>query len=420
MLSATNHMNREKICLFFAVLLLSMLATQGRALAKTPTVSFKKCLTCHPEVQKELAQKGAHEPFKKLECSKCHNPHATKYDKLVKEEIGKLCKRCHQDQKGLKAKKYSHGPYEAGECLTCHRPHASNNPKLLSAKGEQLCFGCHAEEGSFSKKNKHAPVKKGRCLACHSPHTSDHEGLVKKGRTQLCVTCHSIKNKKGQKAHLGYPVQGTDCMSCHSPHGSNRSRLVKDRLHKPFAQHKCVSCHNGPGSKNPLGLKAKGVATCLSCHPSTGEDFKKINSHVNEGVFCVSCHTPHASDQSHLKKAKEVKICFSCHQDTKEDIKDKKNDHKHPLVKEGKCSPCHRPHGSNFGLFFGDEEILVCAACHKRHAKFTHPIGQGVIDPRSKRDITCITCHKLMGSPYQFGLRFDRKKQLCIQCHKGY
>jgi predicted CXXCH cytochrome family protein len=25
-----------------------------------------------------------------------------------------------------------------------------------------------------------------------------------------------------------------------------------------------------------------------------------------------------------------------------------------------------------------------------------------------------------MGSPYDFALRFDRKKQLCIQCHKGY
>jgi predicted CXXCH cytochrome family protein len=26
----------------------------------------------------------------------------------------------------------------------------------------------------------------------------------------------------------------------------------------------------------------------------------------------------------------------------------------------------------------------------------------------------------LMGSPFEFALRFDRTKQLCIQCHKGY
>jgi predicted CXXCH cytochrome family protein len=25
-----------------------------------------------------------------------------------------------------------------------------------------------------------------------------------------------------------------------------------------------------------------------------------------------------------------------------------------------------------------------------------------------------------MGSRHDFSLRFDRKKELCIQCHKGY
>jgi predicted CXXCH cytochrome family protein len=71
-------------------------------------------------------------------------------------------------------------------------------------------------------------------------------------------------------------------------------------------------------------------------------------------------------------------------------------------------------------LFYGDDEFKICTACHERHAKFTHPIGKEAIDPRSKRDIGCITCHNLMGSPYEFALRFDRTKQLCIQCHKGY
>ena len=265
---------------FLLAVLVSALPEQA-AWAQKAKVSFTTCLKCHPDVEKELAQKGAHEPFKTLQCSSCHNPHATKHEKLLKEEIGKLCKDCHRGQEGLMAKKYRHEPYEAGECLACHRPHASSNPRLLAAKDEQLCFGCHAEEGGFSKKNKHDPVKKGRCLSCHSPHTSDHEDLVKKDRKRLCVSCHSIKDSKGQKAHLSYPMEGTDCMSCHSPHGSDRSRLVKDSLHRPFAQKKCVTCHNGLEAKNPLGLKAKGAATCFSCHPSTGEDFKKINSHVD-------------------------------------------------------------------------------------------------------------------------------------------
>jgi predicted CXXCH cytochrome family protein len=400
--------------------LLVFTLTAQAANATGAAVNFRKCLSCHPDVQEELTQKGAHVPFMKLECSSCHNPHAARYENLVKEKIGKLCRGCHQGNKGVTAKKYTHEPFKEGACLACHRPHASKNRGLLKAKGEELCFECHAKEGSFSKKNKHDPVKKARCVSCHNPHTSDHEALAKMDRRELCVTCHSVKNKRTQKAHLRYPVQGTDCMSCHNPHGSNRGGLVKESQHEPFARERCRTCHNGLQSENPLGLKGRGASICASCHPGTQEEFKKVNSHVDKGVFCVNCHSPHASDQGAMRKAREAKICLSCHQDTKGRIKDTKNEHRHPLLMEGKCVPCHRPHGSNFTLFFGADEIKACTECHQRHAKFTHPIGKEAIDPRSKRDITCITCHNLMGSPNEFALRFDRKKQLCVQCHKGY
>ncbi len=392
----------------------------GEAWAKKVEVSFEKCLKCHPDVKEQMGQEGAHEPFRKLQCSSCHNPHAAKYEGLLKDEVGKLCKSCHEGEKGLMAKKYSHDPFEDGQCLKCHRPHNSKNSKLLAAKGAKLCFGCHSKKGSFSAKHKHDPVKKGKCLSCHRPHTSDYDGLAKAGRKKLCVDCHSIDGEKIQKSHLNYPVQGTDCVSCHSPHGSKRTSLIKETLHKPFAKKQCKTCHNGLGSSKPLGVKGKGASTCMKCHPGIKEDFKKVNSHVGQGMFCVNCHNPHASDEGHLRKAKEAKMCFDCHEDTKNHVKDKKNQHKHPLVKEGKCSPCHSPHGSDFRLFLANDEIRLCTECHERHAKFTHPIGKDAIDPRSKRDIVCITCHNLMGSPYQFALRFDRKKELCIQCHKGY
>jgi len=381
--------------------------------------SFKKCLTCHPDIKNGLTQKVVHRPFKDFKCSDCHNPHAAKYGKLLKEDIGTLCTSCHRGEKKPMNKNYRHSPFNEGECLSCHRPHASQNANLLKAKGEQLCFDCHAQE-KFSKKYRHEPVKKGQCLKCHRPHASSHETLVKKEPKELCMVCHSYKNRKLRKFHFGYPVQNKDCTLCHNPHSSKRTHLVKEILHKPVAQKKCASCHNGIHSKNSLALKIKGASVCLECHPAKRKDFNKINSHVGEGVFCVNCHSPHASKEEHLKKQKEAKLCLRCHEDTKQEITNKNNQHKHPLVKEGKCSSCHRPHGSNFRLFFGADEIKVCTSCHEKHAKFTHPIGKNVIDPRSKRDITCITCHELMGTSYQFALRFDRKKQLCIQCHKGY
>jgi predicted CXXCH cytochrome family protein len=399
----------------------SMLATD-QAYARSTKVAQKKCLKCHIELGQEIASKGAHEPFKKLQCSSCHNPHTSNSKGLIKEQIAKLCKSCHQGKKGVFDKKYSHPPFENGACLKCHEPHSSKNPKLLVGESGELCFSCHSKKEILSKKRKHEPVNKGKCLTCHSPHTSDHEAMLRTSLTKGCTSCHAISNIEVRKSHSYYPVEDTKCTSCHNPHASNRSNLIRESSHKPFADKKCSQCHNSAESADPLATKAKGVSICTACHPSTKEEFRKVNTHVGEGVFCTNCHSPHCSDEAHMKKAKEAKICTTCHEDTKERLRDEKNKHKHRSVAEGKCSNCHRPHGSNFWLFYGSDEIATCTRtdCHERHASFTHPIGEDAIDPRSKAQITCITCHNLMGSRHDFSLRFDRKKELCIQCHKGY
>ena len=409
--------------IFFVVFLLSIIAGHG-ADAKGTEVSFKKCLECHPDVQKQMAQQVAHAPFSEHQCSACHNPHASNHKHLIKDEINVLCINCHQSEKTLMPKQHNHKPFKEGECLSCHKPHASKNKNLLIAAGEQLCFGCHSDEKDFSKKNKHDPVRKGKCLSCHTPHSSDNEMLLKKSSVQICTGCHlmnnRVNNKKTEKAHRNYPVQNTKCVSCHNPHGSNHDGLIKENSHKPFAKKQCAKCHYAAKSKNSLKIKSDGVSICTACHKSIEQDFRKINTHVRHGIFCIDCHNPHASDEDHLKKNKETKICNKCHADTFISMSNKKNKHKHPSVIKGECTNCHRPHGSNFRFFFKTDELDLCASCHKKHATFTHPIGEKAIDPRSKRSITCITCHNLMGSSYDFALRFDRKKELCLQCHKGY
>jgi len=412
--------NIYRAFLLFACAFTGFISVTNSAYAKGTQVSAEKCLKCHPALRQEMASRGAHAPFKKLQCSSCHNPHTSNYEHLVKEQISKLCKNCHKGKKGVFGKKYGHSPFEEGACLKCHEPHSSKNRKLLLAAGGKLCFTCHAKKEILSKKYKHDPVKKGKCLPCHSPHTSDHERMLKRGLSQACVSCHSIKSKAAKASHSHYPVQDSKCTSCHNPHASSHSNLIKESSHKPFAERKCTQCHNSVRSRDPLGVKGEGMSVCVACHPSTKEDFRKVNTHVGQGVFCINCHSPHASDEAHMKKAKETRICTSCHQDTKEHLRDKKNKYKHPSVMEGKCSECHRPHGSNFRLLYPTDEIGACAECHKRHVSFTHPIGKDAIDPRSKGEITCVTCHNLMGSRHDFALRFDRKKELCIQCHKGY
>lgn len=408
----------------FIYVSISAVLAADQTYAESMRVSLKKCLKCHTDLEREIASKGAHAPFKKLECSTCHNPHTSNYQHLVKEHIGKLCKSCHKGKKGAFDKKYGHSPFEEGACLKCHDAHSSKNRKLLVAERGELCFSCHAKKEIVSKKHKHKPVKKGECLTCHSPHTSDHEAMLKRSVTQACVSCHSkrIRSKEAKESHSYYPVQDAKCTSCHNPHASNQRNLIKESSHKPFARKKCTQCHNSAGSRDPLRVKGEGMSVCTACHQSIKEDFRKVNAHVGPGVFCINCHSPHSSDEAHMIKTKEAKTCATCHEDTAGLLRDKKYKHKHPSVKEGKCSDCHHPHGSNFRLFFGADEITTCTNddCHKRHASFTHPIGKGAIDPRSKAEITCITCHNLMGSRHDFSLRFDRKKELCIQCHKGY
>jgi predicted CXXCH cytochrome family protein len=396
------------VCLF--------LLLPGLGLTQSRTGGFKNCISCHPEVEQEMAKPGGHKPFADFQCSGCHNPHAAKFSGLLKDRPEVLCRNCHEEKSVTQMGRYVHVPFQDGECLSCHSPHVSDNPNLLKASGQDLCFTCHEKKGSFNRKYTHSPVRQGRCLSCHQAHSSDNDFLTKKPRTDLCASCHSSATAAANRGHQGYSVKGSDCMSCHSPHGAERNGLVKQTLHAPFAKKDCRGCHSGSSAQ----VKGNASDVCLTCHQDTVQSFMKINSHISDGVFCVNCHSPHASDQAALKKSVETKICLACHQDTQYFVRGKENRFRHPMVDKGECSSCHRPHGSNYRLMFADTEITLCTKCHERHATFTHPIGKNTVDPRSKRDITCITCHKLMGSPFEYALRQDRRDKLCLECHKDY
>lgn len=382
--------------------------------------SYRKCITCHEHegLRQETMSPDAHAPFRKQQCGSCHDPHTSNYKFLIKEEVGALCKSCHT--KRAEMQEVYHLPVEEGDCTSCHDPHFSKNKHLLIAKQGDLCFTCHEPESIFPGDGKHGPAKQKQCLKCHYPHGSDNEWLLVENKKKICITCHSkdLKDPRVIKAHRSYPVSGADCVSCHNPHASDKKNLTRKNEHEPFKN--CTTCHNPPDSKNPLGIRKAGAKVCFDCHKGIDRDFMKINTHIANGMFCTNCHNPHVSDKSSLKKGNLTRICLACHTDSKWRMENKKTKYQHPEVKKGKCTACHDPHGSNFRLFFPDKEIAVCTTCHKRHAKFSHPVGDETVDPRSRRDITCITCHDLMGSRYEFELRFDRGKELCIQCHTSY
>ena len=380
---------------------------------------YENCLTCHVDIKKLLAgARGKHSPFREFRCGSCHTPHASREKGLLKENVADLCRECHRDLKAGMGAGGSHPPYAEGKCLACHNPHASDNPGLLVKTGGELCFGCHArDKGGFAARKLHRPVREGRCLACHDAHGAKREALAAKDRAALCVSCHPATGGSAAKGHKGMSVAGADCTSCHSPHGSDQAGLLRKNLHAPFAKQSCATCHPGGGRE---AAQAQGAKVCLSCHQAAGREFMAVNSHVGPGVYCVSCHSPHASDQEHQLRSEQRRVCRTCHQDTGRTLLDPGKAVRHPLVGKGQCSGCHRPHGSNYRHMLAGGEIAACTSCHKRHASLTHPLGDKAVDPRSKRDITCITCHDPMGTGVEYSLRFDRRKSLCVQCHKGY
>lgn len=176
------------------------------------------CFSCHDE--DSFAGKTVHGPVAKGECIKCHNPHASDQERMLRKTIPDLCFDCHKralkDAKGkvLPSPKRTfedeemklHPPFAEGECLYCHNPHASPNYRLLAgfypeglyanfSKNEYVCFNCHGddafieprtlEETNFRNGNlnlhyRHVNRKKGRsCKACHHHHGTQNEKLIR-------------------------------------------------------------------------------------------------------------------------------------------------------------------------------------------------------------------------------------------------
>ncbi len=383
---------------------------EGMAYARVVKSSGELCFECHLETKKLLKKDVLHKPVNDGACIECHNPHTSRYGGLLNDSPETLCYRCHDKDDGFSGS-VVHRPVEEGGCLICHDPHASNYDVLLVKDKEEVCFSCHKKEDITDKRYVHPEVGGGKCMTCHTSHTSTRHGLLIKDLKNICTTCHDGKGKGFTGAHKGYNVTKSDCQSCHSPHSSDRKGILKASLHKPFAKGNCSACHKSGSTK----LLLDGKKLCLDCHKESLKSFMKIYSHlaVGGGNPCANCHNPHASDTDHLLKGKEERVCYSCHGDTARKVAE--SAHLHPELE--KCSGCHSSHGSD-EISFLNKGKDTCSTCHETQGTFTHPVGEEVKDPRSKMAMDCVTCHGPMGSPEKFILRYERDKELCVQCHQ--
>ncbi len=370
------------------------------------TVLAKDCYQCHDAAK--FKGRVVHQPVAGQQCDRCHSPHVSRHAGLLLDKEEQLCYSCHQSvEQRVKASAVPHQPVKDGRCSECHEPHASGNSGLLKASGADLCYGCH-ESSQQTFKVAHKPYQQGKCNACHSAHAGDDYRLLKNSGSALCFECHQ-PSQALQSAHLGRNLQPLDCLGCHNPHGGSDAVLLRAVSHAPFAEKNCQACHAGQGGSN----------LCLDCHQQTLDSFNKVHSHLGVGGAensCTLCHNPHVGDRPGLLPTNEGAVCRGCHEDTF--AKRDKMLHKHQDWSS--CSNCHYGHGGDNPAMLIDGQN-VCARCHDLHGEFTHPQGEGVIDPRNGREVDCLTCHDAnSGTMYKYFLHGSGERGLCVQCHQSY
>jgi predicted CXXCH cytochrome family protein len=403
-----------------AILLAAGLLVSGSVRAQQVKVNEPQvCLQCHDNFSQTLNSKHVHTPLRAGgKCSQCHNPHASRHNALLQDSTKNVCYSCHTAEKAKLGLAVVHDPVAKGECLQCHDAHASQFNDQLRAPTQEVCAGCHAQVKTWlASPVQHAPMVKGSCTTCHDPHGSNNHGLTKQDVYSLCTGCHK-PDAHFSAVHKGYDLKGTNCTACHNPHGSQSKGLLMPLLHSPFAANNCQACHNVVQSATGKGFALKGKVNdlCQGCHKDVAKSYSALYRHVppdkNE---CTTCHNAHAAADAPLLKTDQKSLCFTCH-GAKEGFKDDFIASPH---RDKNCTECHTPHGSDRENFLQDDTNTLCSKCHQHQHQITHPSGPNVLDPRTKKPMTCISCHQLHLAKNKPLLPLDGARELCVQCHKG-
>jgi predicted CXXCH cytochrome family protein len=378
------------------------------------------CYECHKQLKESLSQSYVHFPFKQGKCEVCHNVHSSDRKNLMKDDVNSVCLSCHEGIRNFMSKGTVHGALKKGVCTDCHSSHAGMNKLLLVKEEKKLCWDCHeALKEQFNKSHVHTPFKEGACSSCHNAHASPEGNLLLASPNKICKTCHQPRCTAASVSIFSI-TKDLDCNTCHTGHSSDSKGLLGPYGHTSFLNESCEQCHNPIATGVKITTKLSGKELCFSCHAEERTMVNEADVHEGDKKGCTLCHDYHASMKKNLT-VKESDFCFSCHQDTEKRqlsmVKALRSIRCEP-VRDNRCFECHVPVHSHNPLYFREDNILTCARCHKAEHKVAHPMGKGVLDPRDGKPITCITCHSMHSAKADFMLYLDRKRALCIQCHK--
>jgi predicted CXXCH cytochrome family protein len=390
--------------------------------SKLKTKEPELCYQCHEKLKENLENKYTHFLFKEGKCSKCHDPHVSNHEGLMRDEINPLCLDCHKKLGKLVKEANMHSALRKGVCTDCHYAHSGMNKHLLTKARNELCWDCH--EGLKEKLGEpvaHPLFEKGECSSCHNSHASKEANLLLAAPNKTCKKCHGPRCSIGEVS-ISFATKDMDCTSCHTGHTANDKGLLGPFSHSFFLNRNCEECHNPFLEKKQITTNKEGKNICFRCHIKDSP-IKYIDDdvHVKDAQNpCMVCHDPHASEKANLTK-NESALCLDCHENT-----EKRTGHMERIYKvkctpvtDRKCFECHMVGcSSEQPLYFTGDTTAMCVKCHAVEHKISHPLGPEAIDPRNNQPITCTSCHSLHSAKAGFMLTHDRKRALCIQCHK--
>jgi len=234
-------------------------AKDGKVVLTTNS-SRDLCVTCHDEQAKQIANAKAPHPGAQGECIACHSPHASQFDRLLKDPV-KVCESCHPLQAEMhRTKGRLHAAAYRDGCYTCHNGHGGENPTLLRAEGNRLCLECHSpnRRPRFDPATGALTIFNGAVRLRRDYFTSlppldlqagDVMGHPLAGHPVLATIDRSDPEKK----------RPMTCLSCHHAHaGAFPNMLVTDtNSSMPL----CGRCHNAAAPPPPNAITNTPVPT---------------------------------------------------------------------------------------------------------------------------------------------------------------
>ncbi|RME26375.1 MAG: hypothetical protein D6800_06420 [Candidatus Zixiibacteriota bacterium] len=212
------------------------------------TDDVSRCVDCHVALRNSFRR---HIRSDSVGCALCHDGVTPLRPAGSQSEY--LCFKCHEERRGMFSREFIHGPVAGGSCTTCHDPHASRYDHILKQPVPILCYSCHVRlEAETNEATVHPPYEQGRCTACHDPHATNNRWVLVKNSQELCTKCHrpdgdlathkhpyNVPPKRKLRTPLKLTAKGElECLSCHYPHAGDSEHLL--RITERFT---CRGCH---------------------------------------------------------------------------------------------------------------------------------------------------------------------------------